>query len=87
MQHGTSDPEAQGRNLAWSYRHHSSSGRPLTDGVRSNSGEINALFFDGHVERLDDRQSRDIEYWYPSGSTVIEKSEGLTDVPDNYKVP
>ncbi|MBU0616119.1 MAG: hypothetical protein KKI02_00210, partial [Planctomycetes bacterium] len=81
------DPEAQGRNLAWSYRHGCSHGDKVTQGVRDNSGEINALFFDGHVVRLDDRASRNIEYWYPTGTTAQPGQGGLTDVPPDFEVP
>ncbi len=80
------DPEARGRNLAWSYRH-GSRGNKVTQGVRDNTGEINALFFDGHVARLNDRASRNIEFWYPSGTTAQPGQGGLTDVPANYEVP
>ena len=78
--------EAQGRNLPWSYRHGSATPRAMTQGVRDNAGEINAMFFDGHVARLDDRASRNIEFWYPSGTTA-NPGGGLTDVPQNYEVP
>jgi prepilin-type N-terminal cleavage/methylation domain-containing protein/prepilin-type processing-associated H-X9-DG protein len=80
-------PEAQGRNLVWSYRHGCSSLGSLTEGARDNSGELNAMFFDGHVARLDDRASRNIKYWYPTGTTVQSAGESLTDVPVGSKVP
>jgi hypothetical protein len=48
---------------------------------------MNALFFDGHVARLDDRASRNVEYWYPTGSTAQPGQGGLTDVPADYEVP
>ena len=84
----STSPAAEGRGLAWSYRHGCSSvGKMITSSVHDNPGEINALFFDAHVARLDDRASRNIEYWYPSGSTVIHPAEGLTDVEDHYEVP
>jgi prepilin-type N-terminal cleavage/methylation domain-containing protein/prepilin-type processing-associated H-X9-DG protein len=77
-----------GQNLAWSYRHGGSGGASASaNDVRSNAGEINALFFDGHVARLDDRASREIEYWYPSGTTVVNLGDGLTDLPMDYEVP
>jgi prepilin-type N-terminal cleavage/methylation domain-containing protein/prepilin-type processing-associated H-X9-DG protein len=82
-------PEAQGRNMVWSYRHGCVDRGKITSGVRDNLGLINALFFDGHVARLDDRASRNIEYWYPSGSTTAASGalNGLTDVPNGYEVP
>jgi len=79
-------PSAQGRGLIWSYRHGCGHGARITEGVRDNGGEINALFFDGHVARLDDHASRRIEFWYPTGS-IAQPGEGLTDVPENYEVP
>jgi prepilin-type N-terminal cleavage/methylation domain-containing protein/prepilin-type processing-associated H-X9-DG protein len=83
----SADPPAEGRNLVWSYRHGCTNRARITEGVRDNAGEINALFFDGHVARLDDRASRNIEYWYPTGTVVQHPSEGLTDVPAGSEVP
>jgi len=80
-------PAAEGRNMVWSYRHGCANRGRITEGVRDNGGEINALFFDGHVARLDDRASRNIEYWYPTGTVVQSANEGLTDVPASYEVP
>lgn len=82
-----SDPPARGRNLAWSYRHGCAGRDTVTQSVHNNPGEINALFFDGHVARLDDHASRKIDYWYPTGSIVQKPTEGLTDVPENFEVP
>ena len=84
------DPEAQGRNMIWSYRHGAVNRVKITSSVYDNEGEINALFFDGHVARLDDRMSREIEYWYPSGATVTGgpgANGGLRDCEDGYEVP
>lgn len=86
----TGDPEAQGRNLIWSYRHGMTTRDKITSSVHDNSGEMNALFFDGHVARLNDRMSREIEYWYPSGSKVSGgpgANGGLLDYEDGYEVP
>jgi len=80
-------PAAQGRALAWSYRHGCGGFGNLTQSVHDNTGEINALFFDGHIRRLDDRGSREIEYWYPTGTTVNHPNEGLTDVPVGTEIP
>jgi prepilin-type N-terminal cleavage/methylation domain-containing protein/prepilin-type processing-associated H-X9-DG protein len=44
-----------GANIPLSYRHR---------------GGINAVFFDAHVERISEKQSRRIDYWYPKGSIV-----------------
>ncbi len=43
------------RNVRLSYRH---------------DGRMNAAFFDGHVETLSEKQSRNPSYWYPSGSRL-----------------
>lgn len=87
--HDNRYPEAKGRGLVWSYRHGCVDRGKITQGVRDNPGSINALFFDGHVAALDDRPSREIEYWYPTGTVVKGpgKGTGLRDVPDNYEVP
>ena len=46
---------------------------------------MNAMFFDGHVERLDDHTSRKIVYWDPTGTYAKPNEGGLTDVvPDTY---
>jgi prepilin-type processing-associated H-X9-DG protein len=78
--------EAEGRNLVWSYRHGCTNRARMTEGVRDNGGLMNALFFDGHVARLDDRASREVKLWYPTGSTA-HSGNGLTDVPANHEVP
>lgn len=76
---------SNGLNLSLSYRH----GAP-TEGARAapdNRGQINAAFFDGHVERLGDRESRDVYLWYPSGAKVRTPAEGMTQVPADFVVP
>lgn len=60
---------------------------PQTGAAQDNHGAINTLFFDGHVERLNDRQSREISLWYPTGSVVAEESEGMTSLPVGYVIP
>ena len=61
---------------------------PQTDGTaQGNPGLINALFFDGHVAQLTDRQSREISLWYPTGSTVQLSSQGMTNVPNGTIIP
>ena len=79
-------PKGRGRNLALSYRH-GIRGTSITSSAQSNKGMINALFFDGHVGRLNDKQSRNITYWYPRGSVVQEPSEGMTEIPMGFVVP
>ncbi|MFN0136325.1 MAG: type II secretion system protein [Phycisphaerae bacterium] len=81
-------PPANGRALALSYRHGcSTSGGALPTTAQDNKGSINALFFDGHVGRLSDRQSRQIDYWYPKGARVQNPNEGMTRVEANFEVP
>lgn len=77
---------SDGQNLALSYRHRGRKVR-LDGTVQGNNGAINAMFFDGHVDRLTDRPSRRIEYWYPTGAVVQNPQEGLTTVPQGYVVP
>jgi prepilin-type N-terminal cleavage/methylation domain-containing protein/prepilin-type processing-associated H-X9-DG protein len=80
-------PAAEGRNLIWSYRHGCWWGSErVTSSAHDNRGRINAMFFDGHVARLSDRASRNIEHWYPTGTTA-QPGQGLTDVPEDFEVP
>jgi prepilin-type N-terminal cleavage/methylation domain-containing protein len=81
---------SDGLNLSYTYRHscgpgvgvdqpgpeHLGSG--LTGSGWDNPGCINTVFYDGHVETLNDRDSRSIEMWYPSGAVVNEPSMGMT---------
>ncbi len=85
----TGKPAGQGKNLELSYRHGS---RPSSANVtaQDNKGQINALFFDGSVRRLDDRASRDPTLWYPKDSVVSNgaAAEGMLDVlNDGDKMP
>lgn len=83
---GSDNPEAGGEALAFSYRHNVTSGvSPLT--AQDNNGSINAVFFDGHVARLNDRQSREIDLWYPSGTTVMDSSEAMIDMEEGFVLP
>lgn len=51
---------SEGVQIPFSYRH---------------DGKMNAGFFDGHVESLDDAQSRDASRWYPTRSTIVNRSK------------
>jgi hypothetical protein len=43
---------------------------------------MNAVFFDGHVARMNDRESRDARNWYPKGAVRKSRNDvGMTDVP------
>jgi prepilin-type processing-associated H-X9-DG protein len=55
--------------------------------AQDNPGCINAVYFDGHVERLTDRWSRDIDRWYPTGSVVSGFPIGMTTVTQGYVIP
>lgn len=58
-----------------------------TGAAQDNRGIIHAVFYDGHVEILTDRQSRDIDRWYPTGSIVEIPDEGMTTLPQDYVIP
>jgi prepilin-type N-terminal cleavage/methylation domain-containing protein/prepilin-type processing-associated H-X9-DG protein len=79
----------QGLNLPLSYRHGCSDGARVTSSARDNTGQINAVFFDGHVTRFGDAASRELTYWYPSGGvvTVSGALEGMTSAKPQDVVP
>jgi prepilin-type processing-associated H-X9-DG protein len=75
---------SKGQNLVLSYRHgmpRKNNGHP-----QNNKGFLNTLFYDGHVDKLTDRQSRKIELWYPKGAIVTDNTQGLTNVPLGYVI-
>ncbi len=80
------DPPGRGRNMALSYRHGSQVGA-ITTSAQSNPGMINTLMFDGHVERMNDRRSREIALWYPAGTVVQKPSEGMTHAEPGHVIP
>ena len=55
--------------------------------AQNNGGFMNAVFFDGHVERLNDRASREIDFWYPTGSIVQSPAEGMTCASQDMVIP
>jgi prepilin-type N-terminal cleavage/methylation domain-containing protein/prepilin-type processing-associated H-X9-DG protein len=75
---------SDGRNLELSYRHVRK--RDGNGGCLRNAGTMNVLFFDGHIDRLGDEQSRNIDLWYPKGTKVKIPDSGLTFVEDDYIV-
>lgn len=76
---------SEGKNLALTYRHENAA--RSTDGTaKKNKGTINVLHFDGHVENLNDRDSRQIDLWYPRGAKVQTVSEGMTTTTVGYVV-
>ena len=76
-----------GENLELSYRHGTSRGAQSGGSAVNNQGQINALFFDGHIARLTDKESRNPEYWYPSGTKITQPQEGMTEVRPNTADP
>ena len=79
-------PPADGDNLPLSYRH-SAPGGVVGGSAQDNPGTINILCFDGHVERRNDKTSRDIQLWYPKGSVVMKPAEGMTKASSGDLVP
>jgi type II secretory pathway pseudopilin PulG len=75
---------SHGINLYYSYRH-GKRGRG-NGSCQANQGAISAVFFDGHVEVLTDRESRKIDFWYPKNGVVKAPGEGMTTVPSNYVI-
>ena len=71
-------PYAQGKNMEMSYRHGAQRGT-LGGACSDNRGQINALLFDGSVQRFGDKRSRDAVYWYPKGATVKTPAQGMVD--------
>lgn len=78
---------SRGQNLSHSYRHKN---RIHSLDAQNNPGLINTLFFDGHIESLNDQKSRNIDYWYPKGSIVNRREYvdglGMTNVPYRYTI-
>jgi prepilin-type processing-associated H-X9-DG protein len=84
VEQGSRGSPSNGRNLQLSYRH---GARGVTNGsARTNPGSINALFYDGHVDRLGDKASRRIDYWYPRGAVVQQPTEGMTSVEEGHVI-
>lgn len=69
---------SDGKSLELSYRHGAQKGTP-GGSCQDNRGKINALMFDGSVQRFGDRESRNPVYWYPKGSVVKAPTEGMID--------
>lgn len=76
---------SNGQNLSLTYRHNMFS--PSRGIPQENIGVINALFFDGHVELMNDRDSREVSYWYPKGTVIQTPQEGMTKVEQDYVIP
>jgi prepilin-type N-terminal cleavage/methylation domain-containing protein/prepilin-type processing-associated H-X9-DG protein len=77
---------SNGLNLPVTYRHGGQRGIASGD-AHDNKGTINALFFDGHVDRLADQRSRELQFWYPKGGVVQSANEGMTGEPVGSVVP
>jgi prepilin-type processing-associated H-X9-DG protein len=62
--------------------------QPIANGsAQYNRGYMNTVFFDGHVERLNDRASREIDLWYPTGAIVQTPAEGMTCASQDMVIP
>ncbi|MGB0716819.1 MAG: hypothetical protein ACPGXK_13130, partial [Phycisphaerae bacterium] len=82
VQGGSRGSPSDGRNLQLTYRHGE---RGVTNGTpQKNPGSINAVFYDGHVDLLGDRESRRVDMWYPRGAVVKRPLDGLSLVEENY---
>ena len=81
-----SAPPGQGENMGLSYRHSSFAGT-ISGDCHDNNGTIEAVFYDGHVERMRDKQSREVGLWYPKGAIVQEPGEGMTTLPEGFVIP
>ncbi|MCO6435778.1 MAG: type II secretion system protein [Phycisphaerae bacterium] len=81
------EPPAKGKNLFLSYRHRVT--RAGNGSAQDNKGMLNMLFYDGHVELLNDPDSRRIDYWYPKGCIVRNgtSGQGLTEVENGTVIP
>ncbi len=78
-----------GANLPLTYRHGNQQGS-LSGSARDNRGTINAVFFDGHVSRMSDRESREAHLWYPTGAVVADDAvdgEKMTWLPNGHPIP
>lgn len=80
---------SDGANLGYTYRHAGAaalSPEPVNSAA-TNPGTINAVFFDGSVRNFSDCDSRNLTYWYPSGTTITNASQGMTAAVNGEIVP
>lgn len=85
---GSLGSPSEGKNLSLTYRHSNFS--PTATDATENKGMMNALFFDGHVELMNDRDSRKVELWYPRGTRIKNPDQGMMRLPgssDSFLVP
>jgi len=80
----TSPNPNEGEAMRISYRHGCI--KKGTGSAQTNRGKMNAAFFDGHVDTMNDQQSRRIEYWYPKGAVVNTEGEGLLEYAEGYVI-
>lgn len=80
----TTGSPSNGQNLRLSYRH--SSHDRFDGAAKNNFGMMDALFYDGHVNLLNDQDSRKVDLWYPKGAKIMKPTEGMTDVADGQVV-
>lgn len=82
---GDRESPSKGENLPLTYRH-SNFVRSFGE-AKKNKGFMNALYFDGHVELLNDQSSRKPSQWYPKGTQIKGIEEGMTAVESGFVVP
>ncbi|HSV15804.1 MAG TPA: prepilin-type N-terminal cleavage/methylation domain-containing protein [Tepidisphaeraceae bacterium] len=76
---------AEGVNVldsrVFAYRH----GTPGAN-LRPGAYKLNAVFYDGHAETLDEMQSCDPKYWAPTGSSLTDGTRMWPDVVAKYGI-
>jgi prepilin-type N-terminal cleavage/methylation domain-containing protein len=90
---------SSGLNLTYTYRHSCARtiypnepapgypGSGLTGSAWDNPLCLNTVFYDGHVESLNDRDSRSIEMWYPTGAELVGSPVGMTTEEAGLIIP
>lgn len=76
-----------GQQLALSYRHGCGAKFNRPTAAQNNDGAINSMFFDGHVMKMSDHQSRDPQYWYPKGTIVNNVAGELMENAAGIEIP
>ncbi|MBU0641178.1 MAG: type II secretion system GspH family protein [Planctomycetes bacterium] len=84
---GSDNPEGEGFGMIMSYRHGCPDRGKLSRSAPGNEGKINAMFFDGHVEALSDRESREPYLWYPKGTVILTPTQGMTRTEQDEVIP
>ena len=67
--------------------------RPLPGGYLAsgaaveNLGHVNVAMFDGSSRTMNDRISREPEWWYPTGTVIVNPGEGMTTTAAGQVLP